>query len=84
MIGMFPLWALIFSNNKIVTTLVLDRATLLYTSSSRPTFANALDMACSQYISSGTHNAVKERFSLPPTQYSTSDFTEFALHHRLQ
>jgi len=66
----------------IVTLLILNRTSLLYASPSRPTCEDALDQACSQYISSDTHNAVKEQFSLPPKQYSTSQFTEFVLSRR--
>jgi len=68
----------------IVTILILERASLFYASPSRPTLENALDLACSQYRSSDTHNAVKEQFPLPPTQYSISQFTEFIFGHRLR
>ena len=43
----------------------------------------AMDQAYYQYTSSDTHNAVKEQFSLRPTQYSILQFTEFVLSHRL-
>ena len=75
---------LYFLMSNIVTILILDRASLVYASPSRPTLENALDHACSQYESSGTHNAVKEQFSLPPEQYSISQFTEFVLSHRIR
>jgi len=75
---------LYFLTSKIVTILILDRASILYASPSHPTPAEALDLACSQYVSSDTHNTVKEQFSLPPKQYSISQFTEFVLSHRLQ
>ena len=73
-----------FLTFKIVAILILDRASILYASPSRSTVADALDQACLQYITSDTHNAVKEQFSLPPKQYSISQFTEFILSHRLQ
>ena len=74
---------LYFLTPKIVAILILDRASILYVSPSHPTVADALDQACSQYISSDTHNAVKEQFSLPPKQYSILQITEFVLSHRL-
>jgi len=67
-----------------VTILILDRAAIIYASSSRPTLDDALDQACSQYESSDTHNAVKEQFLLPPEQYSILQITEFVLSHHLQ
>ena len=73
---------LYFLTSKIVTLLILNRTSLLYASPSRPTLDNALDQACSQYISSDTHNAVKEQFLLPPKQYSILQFTKFVLSHR--
>jgi len=75
---------LYFLTSAIVTVLILDRASVLYASPSRPTLDDALDRACSQYESSGTHDAVKEQFLLPPKQYSISDFIEFVLSHRLR
>ena len=75
---------LYFLTSNIVTILILDRASLFYASPSHPTLENALDHARSQYESSGTHNAVKEQFSLPPKQYSLLQFTEFVLSHRLR
>jgi len=68
----------------IATILILDRASLFYASPSRPTREDALNQACSQYKSSDTHTAVKERFLLPPKQYSISQFTGFVLSHLLQ
>ena len=62
--------------------LILDRASHLYASASRPTFEDVLDEACSQYRSSGTHDAVKEQFSRSLYQCSTLQFTEFVLSHR--
>ena len=76
---------LYFLTSEIVTLLILERASLLYASpSSRLALDSALDQACSQYESSDTHDAVKEQFSLPPKQYSISQFTEFVLSHRLR
>ena len=74
---------LCFLTSKLVTLLILDRASVLYASPSRPNVYDALDQAFSQYKSSDTHNAVKEQFSPPPEQYSISKFTEFILAHRL-
>ena len=73
-----------FLTFKIVTILILDRASLFYASPSRPTLKRALDHARSQYRSSDIHNALKEQFSLPPKEYSISQFTEFVLSHRLR
>ena len=75
---------LYFLTSKIVAILILDRASILSVSPSRPTVTDALDQACSQYISSDTHQAVKEQFSQPPKQYSILQFTEFVLSHRLR
>jgi len=75
---------LYFLTSKIVAILILDHASILYASPSHSTVADALDQACSQYISSDTHNAVKEQFSQPPTRYSISQITEFVLSHRLR
>jgi hypothetical protein len=85
MIGMFLSYAshLDFLTSKLVTILILDRASFFYASPSRPPLEDALDQAYSQYNSSDTHNAVKEQFLLPPKQYSISQFTEFVLPHRL-
>ena len=69
---------------KLVSTLILERASLFYASPSRPTLEGALDQACSQYKYSIVHKAVKNQFSLPPEQYSVSQFTEFVLSHRLR
>ena len=49
----------------------------------RERIKGAMDQAYYQYTSSDTHNAVKEQFSLRPTQYSILQFTEFVLSHRL-
>ena len=69
---------------KIVTVLILDCASLFYVSPSCLTLDDAFDHAHSQYESSGTHNAVKEQFSLLWERYSISQFTEFVLSHRLR
>ena len=75
---------LYFLTPKIVTILILDRASLFRRSPSPLTLDDALDHACYQYEISGTHNAVKEQFSLPHERYSISEFTEFVLSHRLR
>ena len=74
---------LYFLTAKLVTILILDRASIFYASQSPPTLEGALDQAYSLYISSNTHNAVKERFPLPPQQYPILQLTEFVLSHRL-
>ena len=73
-----------FLTSKIVTVLILDHATLLYASPSRPTLDDALDQAYSKYESSDTHHAAKEQFSLPPKRYSILQFTEFVFSHRIR
>ena len=70
--------------SKIVSILILDRATFLHASPSHPTRDGALAQAYSQYKSSDTHNVVKQQFSQSPEQYSISQFTEFVLSHRLR
>ena len=72
-----------FLTFKIVTILILERAYLLFVSSS-PSLSDALDQAYRQYKSSDTHDAVKEQFSLRPKRYSILQFTEFVLSHRLR
>ena len=73
-----------FLTSKTVTILILDRASLLCLSPSRPTLDDALGHAHSQYEFSGIHNAVKEQLSLPRERYSISQLTEFVLSHRLR
>ena len=64
---------------KIATVLILEYATILFASPSRPTREEAFDTACLQFISSGTHIAVNnQQFPL-----STEELTEFILTHRL-
>ena len=75
---------LYFLTSKIVTILLLDRASLSYASPSCPGLDDALGQACSKYESSDAHIAVKKQFSLPPERYSISQFTEFVLSHRLR
>ena len=75
---------LYFLTSKIVAILILDCASLFYSSPSHLTLSNALDQAYSQYRCSDTHNAVKEQFLLPPKQYHILQFTEFVLSHRLR
>ena len=52
-------------------------------SENRERMKGAMDQAYYRYTSSDTHNAVKEQFSLRPTQYSILQFIEFVLSHRL-
>ena len=66
--------------SKIATVIILEYACILFTSPSRPTLEQVLDRACSQFISSDTHNAVKRLFRL----YSTQQLIEFILTHRLR
>ena len=85
MIGTFPLCAsMYFLTSKIASILILDCASLIYASASRPTLEGALDQAYHQYKSSDTHDAVKERFSLPLIRYSIPQLEEFVLNHRLR
>jgi len=67
----------------IVAVLILECASLLCASPSAPTLYEALDNACSRYVSSDTHTAVKQQFLLSPSQYSIREFTEFVLTHHL-
>jgi hypothetical protein len=81
-IGIFFLSASAISNMKIVILLILECACLLHASSSRPSCSEALDMAYSQYETSGIHNAIGEQF--PSFQRcSISQITEFILGNRL-
>ena len=87
MIGTFPLSALVPSNFiKTASILILECAAIRYASSSRPSprCEEVLDEACSQFISSNTHNVVHQEFVLSPKSYSALQFTEFVLTHRLR
>jgi len=75
---------MIFLHPKVVTVLILERASLFHASPSSPTLHESLDSACSHYVSSDTHIAVKRQFSLSPNHYSIRDLTEFVLRHRLR
>ena len=66
------------------TILILEYATILYVSPSRPTRDEALDEACFRFMISDTHNVIHEQFGLSPESYSALQFTEFALTHRLR
>ena len=66
--------------SKIATVIILEYACILFASPSGPTLGQVLDRACSQFISSDTHNAVKRLFQL----YSTQQLIEFILTHRLR
>ena len=68
----------------IVTLLILDRACLSYATSSKPSLKKALNKACAQYITSPIHGIITKQFSASPRAYSTSQFTEFVLQHRLR
>ena len=63
--------------------LILEHTCVL--SASQPQLHNdeALEKAYSRYKSSDTHDAVKNKFSGPHSQYSLLDITEFILKHRL-
>jgi hypothetical protein len=43
----------------------------------------AFDKAYSQYQASNIHNTVIRQFFAPPNEYSTQQFVEFILAHRL-
>jgi hypothetical protein len=66
-----------------VITIILEHACLIYASLLNPTRADALDRAYSQYGPSDFHIAAREQFSASPIQYSTIQFIEFILEHRL-
>jgi len=66
----------------IVTILVLERACLFYASSSRPPYTKALDMACSRYTTSDTHNALMVQFPSCRT-YSISKISDFILNYSI-
>ena len=81
MIGTFILSAsyLCLLTFKIATVLILEYATILFASPSHPTREEAFNKACSQFISSSTHDTVNnQQFPL-----STEELTEFILTHRL-
>ena len=84
MIGTFPLSASVPSDFQIATVLILEYASILFASPSRPSRVEALDKACSQFIYSNTHNTVNRLFLLSPKLDSTQQFTEFLLMHRLR
>jgi len=67
----------------IAVTIILDYACLIYASQLNPTREDALERAYSRYTSSDFHNIVRTQFSAPPMQYSTLQFVEFILNHRL-
>jgi hypothetical protein len=72
--------------SKTVTIIILEYACRFRASdyySGYPTRAEALDEAYSQYKRSGTHKVLKEQFPGSLNDYSTSQFTEFILQHRL-
>jgi len=66
----------------IVSILILEYASRLFASSSRPTLEQAFDEAHSRYLlSSNIHNAVTKFFTTP--SYNPQQFTEFVLENRL-
>ena len=84
MIGTFPLSASVPSNFQIATVLILEYTSILFASPSRPSRAEALDKACFRFIYSNTYSAVNQLFLPSPKLYSTQQFTEFILMHRLR
>jgi hypothetical protein len=70
----------------IVTVLILERACLFLAMPSHPANEEALDRACSEFIFSGSHNAVHRLLLLayPEVYHSASQLTEFILTHRLR
>jgi len=68
----------------IATVLIMEYASILFTSPSRPTCEEAMDGACSRFRSSGTHNVVNRLFLPSPKPYSTQQCEEFILMHRLR
>jgi hypothetical protein len=72
------------SNFQIATVLILEYTAILYVSPSRPSREEAFEKACSQFIYSNSHNAVNRLFLLSPKPYSTQQFIEYLLMHRLR
>lgn len=68
-----------FLTSKIGTILILNFVSYFFASSEHPTLNEALDKACSRYVSSDAHSAVKGQFLLSPKQHSIQQFTEFIL-----
>jgi len=66
----------------MIAILILEQACLLYASSSGPPYDEALDMACTQYMTSDVHNALIEQFH-SSWEYSLSHITKFILEHHL-
>jgi hypothetical protein len=67
----------------IVSTLILEYASRLFASSSRPTLKQAFDQAYSQYLLSDIHNAVTTQF-LTTSSYNPQQFTDFVLQNHLR
>jgi hypothetical protein len=63
--------------------LILEHACLSFASQSQPTKDEALDQAYSRYCASDVHDEVTKQFPASPEEYSTLQFTEFILKHRL-
>jgi len=84
-IGTYPYYPhLSLLTSKIAIVLILEYACILFAAPSRPTREEALDKACSQYISSHTDNAVHLLLLLSPRPYSPQKIIEFVLMHRLR
>jgi hypothetical protein len=69
--------------SKIGIILILEYAGLSYALQSKLTRDKALDQAYSRYCTSDIHIEVTKQFSALPKEYSTLQFTEFILKHRL-
>jgi hypothetical protein len=82
-IGTSPHSASAISNIEIVALLIVDCASLLYASASRPPYKEALEFACLRYHYSDTQNAIRARFP-SPGEYSVSEITDFVLANRLK
>jgi len=68
----------------IAITIILEHACLIYASEEiSPTIGATLDRAYALYSSSDFHISVRKQFSAPPLQYSTLQYIEFILKHRL-
>ena len=67
--------------SETATVLILEYATIRFASPSRSTRDEALDEACSKFISSDTYNLVHQELVLSD---SAPQLTEFILTHRLR
>jgi hypothetical protein len=62
-----------------VTILIIEFASVVYASQSKPTREEALDQAYSQYCASSTPIEVIKQFFAPLAEYSMLQLTEFIL-----